>query len=150
MPLTNQVERFHRQIVELIKKYQFRDRDRISCCGISVSQCYALETLNAHGPLTANELAEKMFLKISTVTRVVDQLVKKNYVTREAGDQDRRVRVIKLTRDGETVFQETWNNVFESEKTILQNFPEQHREMLIDFLKKLNGAVDHWQACCRQ
>ncbi|MCG8606425.1 MarR family transcriptional regulator [bacterium] len=149
MPLTNQVERFHRQIVELIKKYQFRDRGQISCCGISVSQCYVLETLNSHGPLTANELAEKMYLKISTVTRVVDQLVKKNYVTREEGDQDRRVRVIKLTRDGEAVFQESWRNVFQSEKTILENFPEQHRELLIDFLKKLNGAVDQWHACCR-
>jgi MarR family 2-MHQ and catechol resistance regulon transcriptional repressor len=71
-----QVESFHQQIVELIKRYQFRDRDRILCHGISVSQCYALETLHSYSELTVNELANKMHLSISTITRVVDQLVK--------------------------------------------------------------------------
>ena len=143
-----QVESFHHQIVELVKKYQFRDRDQICCCGISVSQCYVLETLHSHGALTVNALADKMYLKISTVTRVVDQLVMKRYVTREEGDTDRRVRFIQLTTEGEAMFQETWSNVFESEKTILENFPLQHREMLIEFLQKLNAAVDQWQTCC--
>ena len=147
--LDKQVERFHQQIVELIKKYQFRDRDQISCCGISVSQCYVLETLHSSGPLTVNQLAGKMYLSISTVTRVVDQLVKKNYVTREEDLHDRRVRVIALTEAGEAVFQESWKNVFESEKIILENFPPEHREILIEFLKKLNQAVTHWQSCCR-
>jgi len=93
----NQILQFHQQIVELIKKYQFRDRNQICCFGISVSQCYILETLHTHGPLTMNELAKKMYLKISTITRVVEQLVKKNYVKREEGLNDRRVRLINLT-----------------------------------------------------
>lgn len=143
-----QVENFHDQIVELVKKYQFRDRDQICCCGISVSQCYALETLHSNGPLSVNGLADKMYLKISTVTRLVDQLVTKRYVTREEGDTDRRVRFIQLTPEGEAMFQETWSNVFQSEKTILENFPPQHREMLIEFLRKLNAAVDQWRSCC--
>lgn len=143
-----QVESFHDQIVELVKKYQFRDRNQICCCGISVSQCYVLETLHSNGPLTVNGLADKMYLKISSVTRLVDQLVTKRYVTREEGDTDRRVRFIQLTPEGEAMFQETWSNVFQSEKTILENFPLQHREMLIDFLRKLNAAIDLWQSCC--
>ena len=145
-----QVESFHQQIVELIKKYQFRDRNQILGCGISVSQCYILETLYTHGALTVNELAKKMFLSISTVTRVVDQLVNKKYVTREESFEDRRVRLIKLTEAGEAVYQESWLNVFQSEKTILENFPPEHREMLIDFLKKLNQSVDNWQATCKR
>lgn len=144
-----QVESFHQQIVELIKRYQFRDRDRILCHGISVSQCYALEALHSHGDLTVNQLANKMYLSISTITRVVDQLVQKGYVTREEDATDRRVRMLKLTEAGESIFQKSWSNVFRSEKQILENFPAKNREMLIQFLQKLNQSVEFWQSSCR-
>ncbi len=143
-----QIENFHRQIVDLVKKYQFRDRHQILSCGISVSQCYILETLHTCGSLTVTELATKMYLKVSTVTRVVDQLVRKEYVSREEDLNDRRVRIMQLTELGEVVFQECWRNIFESERVILENFPAEHREMLIDFLRKLNQAVEQWHAHC--
>ncbi len=143
-----QVLKFHKQIVELIKKYQFRDRNHITCCGVSVSQCYILEALNTHGALTMNELAEKMYLSISTVTRVVEELVKKGYAQREEDPADRRIRVIDLTDEGKVVFDRCWSNVFQSEKAILMNFPTQQRDMLINFLTQLNQAVNDWQSCC--
>ncbi len=146
--VNEQVLNFHKQIVELIKKYQFRDRNHITCCGVSVSQCYILETLNTYGALTMNELAEKMYLSISTVTRVVEELVKKGYVQREEDPADRRIRVIDLTDDGKVVFEKCWRSVFESEKAILLNFPAQQRDMLINFLAQLNQAVNEWQSCC--
>lgn len=148
--LSTQVEVFHQQMIELIKKYQFRDRNQILSCGISVSQCYLLEVLHTQGELTVNEVAQKMYLSISTITRIVDQLVKKKYVSREESLNDRRVRVLKLTKDGEAVYQASWQNVFQSEKIILENFPPEHREMLIQFLKMLNQAVDNWQFFCKR
>ena len=144
----NQILQFHQQIVGLIKKYQFRDRNQICCFGISVSQCYVLETIHTHGPLTMNELAKKMYLKISTMTRVVEQLVKKKYVRREEGLNDRRVRFINLTKQGRAIYKKAWENIFESEKVILKNIPAEHKAVLIDVLKKLNQAVSSWQSCC--
>ncbi len=144
----NQILQFHRQIVDLIKKYQFRDRNQICCFGISVSQCYVLETLHTHGPLTMNELAKKMYLKISTMTRVVEQLVKKRYVRREEGLSDRRVRFINLTKQGRAIYKKAWENIFESEKVILKNIPSEHKTVLIDVLTRLNQAVSSWQSCC--
>ena len=145
--LNTQVEKFHEQMVKLIKKYQFRDRNQIVCCGVSVSQCYILEAVK-DGALTMNQLADKMHLQISTVTRVVEQLVLKGFVTREEDADDRRKRTITLTVSGKAMYQDIWQNIYQSELTILQQFPEEHRTMLIDFLKKLNQAVDHWQSCC--
>ena len=144
----DQILQFHRQIVELVKKYQFRDRNQICCFGISVSQCYVLETLHTHGSLTMNELAKKMYLKISTMTRVVEQLVKKKYVRREEGLNDRRVRFINLTKQGREIYKKAWENIFESEKVILKNIPSQHKAVLIDVLTRLNQAVSSWQSCC--
>ncbi len=146
----DQVNKFHDEMIEIIKKYQFRDRNQLTSSGISVSQCYVLETLNRHDALTVNELAEKMHLSISTITRVVEPLVKKQLVRREEDPEDRRVRLISLTPKGRIAFKESWQSVFESEKIILANFPPEHREMLVDLLKKLNKAVGFWQSCCKK
>ena len=147
--IKDQVFVFHEQIVELIKKYQFRDRDQILPCGISVSQCYILETLHTHGPLTVGALADKMYLKISTITRVVDQLVKKGYVVREQDTNDGRVFYNKMTAQGEKVYLESWENIFISEKAILDNFDPDQKDLLIDFLKKLNQSVSEWHSTCK-
>lgn len=147
--LDKQVAEFHEQIVDLVKKYQFRDRDQVLNCGISVSQCYILETLHTHGALTVGEIAKKMYLSISTVTRVVDQLVKKKYVIREEGTKDRRIHLTRLTPAGVKIYQQSWQNIFQSEKVILENFEPENRAMLIDFLKKLNAAVQQWQNQCK-
>ena len=144
-----QVAEFHEQIVDLVKKYQFRDRNQVLSCGISVSQCYILETLHTYGALTTGEIAKKMYLSISTVTRVVDQLVKKKYVVREEGSKDRRVHLTRLTAAGEKIYRQSWQNIFQSEKIILENFEPEHRAMLIDFLKKLNSSVLQWQSQCK-
>ena len=143
-----QVERFHHEIVELIKKYQFRDRNEMCCHGISVSQCYTLETLHRFGPLSMQILANKMHLSISTVTRVVKPLVKQQLISREEDPNDHRVRVMKLTKEGEEIFLKTWSNVFTSEKIILENFPQEQREILIELLQKLNKAFGNWKSCC--
>ena len=38
-------EELHAALSALIRVYQFRDRDRICCHDVSVTQCYALEAL---------------------------------------------------------------------------------------------------------
>ena len=66
-----------------MRVYQFRDRDRICCHDVSVTQCYALETLVDHGPLRLGALAQRLFLDKSTTSRVVATLVKKGYVEQQ-------------------------------------------------------------------
>ena len=66
----------HAAVSDLVRVYQFRDRDRICCHDISVTQCYALEAVAEHGPLRLGALAERMFLDKSTTSRVVATLVR--------------------------------------------------------------------------
>ena len=148
-PIGKDVEEFHNSIVELIKKYQFRDRNEITSFGISVSQCYVLETLHFQGELTMKKLAGQMHLTISTITRLVDQLEGKKLVRRKQHPKDSRVRIIKLTPRGEKVFLKSWANVFESEKRIFENIKPEHRKVLLSLLKDLNVSVDQWQGTCK-
>ena len=72
----------HAAVADLVRVYQFRDRDRICCHDISVTQCYALETLVEHGPLRLNALADRLFLDKSTTSRVVGTLVRRGTSSR--------------------------------------------------------------------
>jgi DNA-binding MarR family transcriptional regulator len=143
------VGEFHSNIIELIKKYQFRDRNEITSFGISVSQCYVLETLHFRGALTMKDLAQQMHLTISTITRVVDQLERKKLVRRKKHPDDLRIRLIKTTARGEKVFLKSWANVFESEKRIFKNIKPEYQKVLLSLLRELNNSVDQWQGSCK-
>ena len=90
-------------VADLVRVYQFRDRDRICCHDISVTQCYALETLVEHGPLRLSALADRLFLDKSTTSRVVGTLVKKGYVEQSADAQDGRAIALNATRKGRSL-----------------------------------------------
>src|SRR5690606_19371219 len=89
-----------RALSDLIRVYQFRDRDRICCHDISVSQCYALEALVERGPLTLNDLAAHLYLDKSTASRVVDGLERKGLARRGAHPQDGRAVLLSATPAG--------------------------------------------------
>src|SRR6187397_460011 len=85
---------------DLVRVYQFRDRDRICCHDVSVTQCYALEALVRRGPSGLNDLATELFLDKSTASRVVSTLERKGYLTRVPHREDRRAVVLEVTRTG--------------------------------------------------
>jgi MarR family 2-MHQ and catechol resistance regulon transcriptional repressor len=84
-------------VADLVRVYQFRDRDRICCHDVSVTQCYALETLVEHGPMRLSALAERLYLDKSTTSRVVSTLVRKGYVGQRADAQDGRATTLIAT-----------------------------------------------------
>jgi len=67
-PGQEEAARLYAALSELVRVYQFRDRDRICCHDISVTQCYALEALVRRGPRTLNELAGDVYLDKSTAS----------------------------------------------------------------------------------
>src|SRR5215218_8085902 len=91
-------------VAELVRVYQFRDRDRICCHDISVSQCYALEAVVRQGGMTLNDLAAHLYLDKSTASRVVDSLERKEYVTRAPHPSDRRAVLLEPTPAGRDLY----------------------------------------------
>src|SRR5437762_1863367 len=85
-------------VSELVRVYQFRDRDRICCFDVSVTQCYALETLVEHGPMRQGELAARLFLDKSTTSRVVSTLIKKGYAEQADDPSDGRAVTLRATK----------------------------------------------------
>ena len=64
--LLRDAERLSDALEDLLRVVQFRDRDRICCHDVSVTQCYALRALVEDGPMGLNSLAESLYLDKST------------------------------------------------------------------------------------
>jgi MarR family transcriptional regulator, 2-MHQ and catechol-resistance regulon repressor len=132
---------FHRALTELVRVYQFRDRDRICCYDVSVTQCYALEALILRGPLTLNQVAAELYLDKSTASRVADGLERKGYLKREPNPESRRSVLLRATPAGTELHARIERDILAQEAQILAEFPATARSSLVKLLRSLAGAA---------
>jgi MarR family 2-MHQ and catechol resistance regulon transcriptional repressor len=129
-------------VADLVRVYQFRDRDRICCHDISVTQCYALETLVDHGPLRLGALADRLFLDKSTTSRVVRTLVKKGYVEQHEDASDRRATTLSATRSGQRLCGRITDDLVDQQKQLLEHLEPGVRAGVVDVIRRLAEAAD--------
>lgn len=132
----------HAAVADLVRVYQFRDRDHICCHDISVTQCYALETLVEHGSMRLSALADRLFLDKSTTSRVVTALVKKGYVEQGPDAQDGRAIVLKATRQGRNLCARITGDLVRQQKQLLQDLDPEVRAGVVQVLRRLAQAAD--------
>lgn len=82
-----------------IKQYA-QNEFNVGDFGITVDQWAVLRTLHEHPDLSQKELAERCGKDQPTLTRIVDLLVKKEYVERIIHPSDRRSFIVHLSKKG--------------------------------------------------
>ena len=143
-------ERLHRLTKELIRRYQFRDWNQICCYGISISQSHILDVLAEEGDLTMQRLAKRMFKSVSTMTRVVAQLVRRGYVKRRQDPEDRRAVWISITPQGKAIVAAVNRDLVETQKAILRDIPSGEWAGAFKLLEALARGAKRWQeSCCK-
>ena len=75
---------------------------------VTLVQLRLLFVLNSAGPRRMSDLASAMDAAMSTTTGIVDNLVKKDMVIREADPQDRRAVVCRLSEKGQELAGGLW------------------------------------------
>jgi MarR family 2-MHQ and catechol resistance regulon transcriptional repressor len=139
--LHGHAEALHEALSELVRVYQFRDRDRICCHDVSVTQCYAIEALLRRGPSSLNELAAELYLDKSTASRVVTALERKRYVRRAAHPEDGRAVVLTVTPSGRRLYDRIRQDLVEEEKRLLEDFEPSVREAAARLIFRLARAA---------
>ena len=132
----------HAAVSELVRVYQFRDRDRICCHDVSVTQCHALEALVENGPMRSSALAERLFLDKSTTSRVVATLVKKGYVEQRPDMADGRAIALYVTSRGRRLYTRITDDLVKQQKQLLQDLDPEIREGVINVIHRLARAAD--------
>jgi len=152
--LARDAEELYDALEDLLRVYQFRDRDRICCFDVSVSQCYALEALVRRGGMTLNALAAYLYLDKSTASRVVDALERKGYVARSAHPEDRRAVLLEATAAGRTLEGTIRESILAEERQLLADFDPEVRQAMTRLIARLaRAAAGRVEAsggsCCR-
>ena len=145
-PLLAQAHDLQRTMARLVRKYQFRDRNETVCHGLSVAQAYALRALSEEGPLAMGELASELRVSLSTMTRVVDPLVRKRLARRVADPGDRRLCRIVLSDAGTRLWSTIERDLTANDAEVLRGIPPAEREAVIRVIGLLSEAVDVWRA----
>jgi len=143
-------ERLHRLTKELNRRYQFRDWNQICCYGITISQSHILDVLAEEGDLTMQQVAGRMFKSVSTMTRVVAQLVRRGYVRRHRDPEDRRVVHVSITPQGKAIVAAISRDLIATQRAILEGIPPEQWEGAFAVLEALARGARRWQeTCCR-
>jgi DNA-binding MarR family transcriptional regulator len=133
--------RFYAALQELIRIYQFRDRDG-ACYGdgsgdVSPDECYALEAIEAAGQLRVGDLASALNLHKSNASRLAVTLEAKGYVARVRDRDDGRALVLRITKRGRRVHDAIRARVEDIHAAILGAYPPAARKAFVQLLGDL-------------
>ena len=120
--------------------HQFRDSAldaRLKALGLNVGRYRVLGVLNRFGACTMTELSHFTAIDRTTLTRIADQLVAERRVQRKSTARDRRQVLLELTQEGLEVYGAALARVFELNRRILQDIPEDAHRATARMLKQV-------------
>jgi MarR family transcriptional regulator, 2-MHQ and catechol-resistance regulon repressor len=113
----------------------------IESSDMGLSDFAVMEMLLHKGPQPVNEIGRRIELTSGAITTAVDRLESCGLVTREAHENDRRARIVRLTARGK----EQAVKVFAGHRTAMDlaasGLSKAERAMLIQLLKKLGTSA---------
>jgi MarR family transcriptional regulator, 2-MHQ and catechol-resistance regulon repressor len=128
-------------MTELLRVYQFRDRDRVAAHGVTVTQTYALEVLVRRREVTARELAEELALEKSTVSRLVDAMAERGLLERAGHPHDARAVLLRATSLGRRVYAAVRRDVVRENAEVLRGLGAGERALLVETLGRFAAAA---------
>ncbi|MET7000293.1 MarR family winged helix-turn-helix transcriptional regulator [Chitinophaga defluvii] len=108
---------------------------------ITVDQWLLIENLHKHKKTTHNELAKNTSKDITTISRIIELLVKKGLVKRETDTIDRRKVFLQLTPKGVEKYKDVRPLVMEMRKTGWHNLTETDYNELTRILDEIYNNI---------
>jgi DNA-binding MarR family transcriptional regulator len=143
------VSQLQQSISDLVRYFSVCDRFCTERLGITASQGYALLAVPDDESITMNALSAAMKLATSTMTRMVDQLIQKDLVTRQTDPEDRRVVRVLLTPHGKSIKQQLTETLQSVYTQVLDDIPSTEQQTILNSLESLNQAIlTVIKACC--
>lgn len=142
------VDEVRLMVQRMVRIFQMFERDQIKPHGFTISQTYTMIELNKSGQLTMNDLSNKMNLSISTMTRVVEKLVRDGYAKRIKGKEDKRIVNIVLTKQGEESTKALNKSISLYYQKIVEHLPEGEIETVLDSVSLLFSAFEQANPNC--
>lgn len=97
-------------------------------------------------PLTCSEIGERLVQVVPAVTALVDRLLKRELVTRERSETDRRTVYVAITKEGRKLVKPIVEHLRELEHEVMSELKRREQKELIRLLQlvrtSMNKAVE--------
>ena len=114
----------------------------IESTGLCASDFGVLEALLHKGTLPVNMLGRKVLLTSGSITTAVDRLVTRGFVARRDDPDDRRVRLVELTRKGRQLIEPAFVHHAADLDDVVSVLTRDERATLITLLRKLGTSAE--------
>ncbi len=116
--------------------------NQADCCQCSVSktECFLVVEIGRKPGICIKELAGILKIDKSGVSRSVEELVKKGFVTREASKTDRRSVVLELTESGKARFEKIEKDMYVEFKKVFSMIEKKDQDNVLEALRIYNEA----------
>jgi DNA-binding MarR family transcriptional regulator len=108
---------------------------------ISVAQMATLMLLDAEGGTTVGDLANDLGRSLSATSRLIDQLVRRDLVTRQEDPRDRRVKRIALGEPGQELIRRVQRRRAEAQLSVMAALSEAERADVMRAMELLATAA---------
>src|SRR5688572_27169221 len=135
---------------EVARMYTRAQRVVADCCRTTTTQCHLLTELGRSGPLSASDLAARVLLERSWVSRALETMVERGLVTKAQDPNDARSKLVTLTADGVRTVRELNRTLDEHADHLLGSLSERDRRAVENSLLLLLKALreDTAANCC--
>ncbi len=122
-----------------IKTYRKYAQSKIKSKGfdITIDQWLVLKTLQENNHIPQNQIAEKVFKDMASITRIIEILVQKKYIKRKSNASDRRKFDLEISELGIGIIQDIHPIVIENRKQALKGLKQEEVKILKMHLEKL-------------
>ncbi|WP_269585951.1 homoprotocatechuate degradation operon regulator HpaR [Roseibium sp. Sym1] len=111
-------------------------REMLADSGITEQQWRILRVLAEFGPQDASTLAERACLLLPSQTRIVQTLLEKGLVTRQADAKDRRRQTVAITGAGRAIIEDKLGDAEAIAKRIEEVIGKEKLAQLLDILEE--------------
>ena len=128
-------------LTDLTIHYNALIRNAASQLNLTVSQAFHLLSI-PHDGIPMSQLAHKLGLDASTLTRNIQKLEKMELIKRNQESYDKRVQKAVLTEKGEEMIELLDESLQEMNNTFMEQIDLDSQENITDILEKIVWAMD--------
>lgn len=115
-----------------------KGREILSDYDITPPQFNALQFLVNEGELTVSELSSRLFLAPSTITDLIDRMVKSDLVKRIKDDKDRRIVKLQVQEKGENLINQVISRRCNYLQCLLKDMPMEDMNKFASYLEAIH------------
>lgn len=136
-----QIVKLRTVVQQFIKSFGLLEQTKTPCgFTMSMSQVFALQELQQQ-TMTLTELAKKLMLDRSSVSRLIDALVKGDFVQRKVNENNRREVILGLTNKGLNTVNRVREQSVSFYREILQEMSESDQNMFYQGMSRFTELL---------